>query len=45
MQFALPHIMGWDRLTNKMPAGGGGGGGGGGQESKAVPQLLEEWDR
>ncbi|KAM1135687.1 hypothetical protein ACFX13_034623 [Malus domestica] len=41
--FALPHIMGWDRLTNKMPAGGGGGGGG--QESKAVPQLLEEWDR
>ncbi|XP_021812970.1 single-stranded DNA-bindig protein WHY2, mitochondrial-like [Prunus avium] len=39
--FALPHIMGWDRLMSNMPTGVGVGR----QQSKVVPQLLDEWDR
>ncbi|CAB4319349.1 unnamed protein product [Prunus armeniaca] len=44
--FALPHIMGWDRLMGNMPSGVGGQRSNvGGQQSKVVPQLLDEWDR
>ena len=25
VQYALPHILGWDKLTNKLPAGSVGG--------------------
>ena len=39
VQFALPHIMGWDQLTNKVPRGIEV------RESKMVePQLLDEWE-
>ncbi|XP_010534870.1 PREDICTED: single-stranded DNA-binding protein WHY2, mitochondrial [Tarenaya hassleriana] len=38
--FALPHIMGWDRLTSQVRVGTEG------NNSKVDPQLLEiEWDK
>ncbi|KAK9270411.1 hypothetical protein L1049_025990 [Liquidambar formosana] len=38
--FALPHIMGWDRYTNQLPASIVE------NRSKVVPQLLDsEWDK
>ncbi|KAL6228447.1 hypothetical protein ACLB2K_002397 [Fragaria x ananassa] len=38
--FALPHIIGWDRLTNKLPRDEEV------QKSEMVgPQLLDEWER
>lgn len=39
-QFALPHIMGWDRLTAQLPGGIVGG------PSKVNPQMPDlEWDK
>lgn len=40
LQFALPHIMGWDQYTNQLPHGAN-------QSSpKAVHELQSsEWDR
>ncbi|XP_062022320.1 single-stranded DNA-binding protein WHY2, mitochondrial [Rosa rugosa] len=38
--FALPHIMGWDRLTNKVPRGIEVH-----KSEMAEPQLLDEWER
>lgn len=40
LQFALPHILGWGRLTNQLP------GGIEGQPSKVDSHLLDlEWDK
>lgn len=42
MQFALPHIMGWDRLTNQQMQSNGTVG----FQSKTNPQILDlEWDK
>lgn len=40
MQFALPHLMGWDRLTNQLPVASNR------SSSKVNTESLElEWDR